>query len=239
VAIWKPARVRRVLMGILDACGWIIIALAAANAAGPLSKLVRAGRSGEERRLGAIPAWVWSGLLLSLMWLADGILWLRYPHRTWLYWIVVPIGLAWLISLAAPGIASRREAGVAWWRFGARIIPPPSAAGFTGPGDVQRLLHGPAGPAVPKPAIMLDATTVGLIERIKNARFSTTRLSLGYDEEEVDILLDKLIVVLGGGGQPDQEELRNAQFSATWLRPGYGRQDVDTFLHEIARATLL
>ena len=76
-----------------------------------------------------------------------------------------------------------------------------------------------------------------MIEQIKNAKFGTTRLSTGYDEEEVDLFLDKLIAILGQSGRPDQAELGNAQFSATWLRPGYARQDVDSLLREIAQAT--
>jgi DivIVA domain-containing protein len=91
----------------------------------------------------------------------------------------------------------------------------------------------------PGPAIALDVRTSGLIGRIKKARFSTTRLSAGYDEEEVDIFLDKLIAVFSEGGQPDQGELRSARFTATRLRPGYVTQDVDSFLHEIAGATLV
>jgi hypothetical protein len=59
-----------------------------------------------------------------------------------------------------------------------------------------------------------------------------------YDEEEVDVFLDKVIAVLSEGGQPAQAELRGAHFTTTRLRPGYVRQDVDGFLHEIARASL-
>jgi DivIVA domain-containing protein len=73
--------------------------------------------------------------------------------------------------------------------------------------------------------------------RIEKATFSTTRLSTGYDEEEVDVFLDKVIAVLSEGGQPDQAELRSAHFTTTRLRPGYVMQDVDSFLHEIARAS--
>lgn len=86
---------------------------------------------------------------------------------------------------------------------------------------------------------MLDATTVDLIKRIKTATFGTTRLSTGYDEEEVDNFLDQLVAVLSEAGLPGQSELRNARFATTWLRPGYVRQDVDRLLQEIAQATLV
>ena len=86
-------------------------------------------------------------------------------------------------------------------------------------------------------AITLDAGTAGLIERIKNVRFSTTRLAPGYDEEEVDTFLDKLVAALSGDGQLDRSELRTVRFSTTRLRPGYAMPDVDTFLGEVTQAT--
>jgi DivIVA domain-containing protein len=166
---------------------------------------------------------VWSGLFYSLTALAVGVLsFQRSPGRTWLNWILIPLVIAGLASLAVPGIVSRRRDGVPWWRFWVRVISSPSAA---------------AGTTGPRPAITLDARTSGLIGRIEKARFSTTRLSTGYDEEEVDVFLDKVIAVLSEGGQPDQAELRSAHFTTTRLRPGYVTQDVDSFLHEIARAS--
>jgi DivIVA domain-containing protein len=112
-----------------------------------------------------------------------------------------------------------------------RVIPPRSATGFTRPA-------GPADTPGPRPVIAVNARTMDLIERIENSKFSTTRLSAGYDEEEVDTFLDQLIAVLSHGGQPDQGELRNAQFATTRLRPGYVVQDVDSLLQEIAQASL-
>jgi len=87
------------------------------------------------------------------------------------------------------------------------------------------------------PAITLDARTTGLIERIKTVTFSTTRLSPGYDEEEVDVFLDKLVAALSQEGQLNRSELRDARFSMTRLRPGYVMTDVDAFLEEVAQAT--
>jgi DivIVA domain-containing protein len=89
----------------------------------------------------------------------------------------------------------------------------------------------------PGPAIPLDARTTALIERIKTVRFSTTRLSPGYDEEEVDVFLDKLVAALSRDGQIDRSELRDVRFSRTRLRPGYVFTDVDAFLEEVAQAT--
>jgi DivIVA domain-containing protein len=88
----------------------------------------------------------------------------------------------------------------------------------------------------PGPASAPDAGTAGLIERIKNVKFSTTRLKPGYDEEEVDIFLDKLVAALSQDGQLDRLELRDIQFSRTRIRPGYTMPDVNAFLDEIAQA---
>jgi DivIVA domain-containing protein len=210
-------------MGIPDDFyGWALIILGAASAIRPLTRLVKGRRNGARYR--AILASIWSDLFFSLTIIVNGILAL-YPAlgSSWLEWILVPVFVTALAFLLVPGILSRRSSGVPWWRFWAGVIPSSSAAADT---------------TEPGPTIVLDATTSGLIERIEKARFSTTRLSGGYDEEEVDTFLDKVITVLSKGGQPDQAELRSAHFTTTRLRPGYVTQDVDSFLQEIALATL-
>ena len=85
----------------------------------------------------------------------------------------------------------------------------------------------------------MDARYLDLIERVKNAQFRTTRLSPGYDEEEVDNLLDRVVAVLRESGLPDPEELRAVQFTTRRLRPGYVQQDVDGLLREIAEAVAM
>lgn len=82
----------------------------------------------------------------------------------------------------------------------------------------------------------MDAGYVDLIERIKNAKFRTTRLTPGYDDGEVDDLLDRLVAILRESDLPDPEELRNVQFTTRRLRPGYAMRDVDSLLREIAEA---
>ena len=101
----------------------------------------------------------------------------------------------------------------------------------------RRLGSSSAGTPGLGPAITLDARTTGLIERIKTVTFSTTRLSPGYDEEEVDVFLDKLVAALSQEGQLDRSELRDVRFSMTRMRPGYVMTDVDAFLEEVAQAT--
>jgi DivIVA domain-containing protein len=73
-----------------------------------------------------------------------------------------------------------------------------------------------------------------MIDRIRNAKFRTTRLNPGYDEEQVDAFLDLAIEALSNGHSPN---VRGARFGTTRLRPGYVREDVDSLLHEIARFT--
>jgi len=97
----------------------------------------------------------------------------RDPHATWAEWIPGTLTIAGLLLPVVPWIMSCRKAG----RLDA------SSAGTPGLG----------------PAITLDARTTGLIERIKTVTFSTTRLSPGYDEEEVDVFLDKLVAALSRG----------------------------------------
>ena len=82
----------------------------------------------------------------------------------------------------------------------------------------------------------MDARYLDLIERIKNAQFCTTRLSPGYDEEEVDNFLDRLVAILRESDLPDPDEVRNVQFATRRLRPSYVMEDVDGFLREIAEA---
>jgi DivIVA domain-containing protein len=72
-----------------------------------------------------------------------------------------------------------------------------------------------------------------MISRIENARFSTTRLHVGYDELEVDKFLDLLVETLSGGGSLDPQLVRDARFATTRLRPGYSQPDVDALLEEV------
>ena len=82
----------------------------------------------------------------------------------------------------------------------------------------------------------MDAGYADLIERIKNAKFRTTRLKPGYDDAEVDDLLDWIVAILRRSDLPDPEELRSVQFTTRRLRPGYAMRDVDSLLREIAEA---
>jgi DivIVA domain-containing protein len=76
---------------------------------------------------------------------------------------------------------------------------------------------------------------MALIDRIKNVRFSTTRLASGYEEREVDDFLDQLVATISSGGRLDAAAVSEARFHTTRLRPGYTKQDVDAFLDELIR----
>jgi DivIVA domain-containing protein len=206
-------------MGIQDVAGLVLIALGFLITGRALPPLIRAGRS--KGRLAAIPAGVWSGLLAGPGIILSGI-YLRGPqdpHATWVGWIPGTLTVAGLMLPVVPWIMSRRRAR--------RLDSSPAGTPSLGSAPTPD----------PDPAIAVDAKTAGLIERIKTVRFSTTRLSPGYDEEEVDAFLDKLVAALSQDGQLDRSELREVRFSTTRMRPGYGMPDVNAFLEEVAQAT--
>lgn len=202
-----------------DFAGWASIFIGAVSVGPALHPLMGVRRS--KGRSGAPKAEVWSRLLVGPGLLVNGVLYLRYPrypHGTWLVWIPWTLFAAGLIPLIVSWIVSRRRA---------KRMDPSSATPSLSSADVPG----------PGPSFAPDASTAGLIERIKNVKFSTTRFAPGYDEEEVDTFLDKLVTVLGEGGQLDRSELRDIKFSQTRLRPGYVMPDVHTFLDEVAQAT--
>jgi DivIVA domain-containing protein len=210
--------------------GWLGIFIAAPTyALNSLSKLVAARLRGEG--LTAVPASVWTWLLLSPLYVSIGFDLLGHAGPGWLRW---PLGLLCIAALTfqvtpvIAGIVSRRKAGLPWWRFW--TAAPSAAADSPGPGYPQGSPEASSGPVV-----VPDAAA--LIERIRTARFSTTRLQPGYDEQEVDKFLDKLVEDLGEGGLLDLAAVRDVTFSTTRLRPGYTEQEVDDFLDEVtARA---
>jgi SAM-dependent methyltransferase len=84
---------------------------------------------------------------------------------------------------------------------------------------------------------VIEAKFQDVIDRIQSAKFGTTWLSSGYDEEVVDNLLYWIVSMLRESARPDPEGLRKVQLTTRRpLRPGYVRQDVDRLLQEIAEA---
>jgi DivIVA domain-containing protein len=202
--------------------GWLGIFIAAPTyALNSLSKLVAARLRGEG--LTAVPASVWTWLLLSPLYVSIGFDLLGHAGPGWLRW---PLGLLCIAALTfqvtpvIAGIVSRRKAGLPWWRFW--TAAPSAAADSPGLDNPEDTLG---------PVVVPDAAA--LIELIRTARFSTTRLRPGYDEQDVDKFLDKLIAGLGEDGRLNATRVRDVKFSTTRLRPGYTEQEVDDFLDEV------
>ncbi|WDZ90504.1 DivIVA domain-containing protein [Nocardiopsis sp. HUAS JQ3] len=72
---------------------------------------------------------------------------------------------------------------------------------------------------------------------IREKKFHTVRLRPGYNEEDVDALLDRIeatLVALEGGPSTGAlitaDEVRNSRFRTTRLSPGYREDEVDDFL---------
>ena len=91
----------------------------------------------------------------------------------------------------------------------------------------------PRGPELLEPEP--GASGQQLAEWVHRKQFSTTRLRPGYDEEEVDILLDKIRdTFLGTGVVPvTRQEIGSARFTRRYLRPGYDEEEVDSFLEQV------
>jgi DivIVA domain-containing protein len=75
-----------------------------------------------------------------------------------------------------------------------------------------------------------------LVGRIKSAKFRTTRRG-GYDEEEVDKYLDRIMDGLSQGERGTPRQLAGEpRFTTTRLRPGYVIADVDSLLASVEQA---
>jgi DivIVA domain-containing protein len=72
-----------------------------------------------------------------------------------------------------------------------------------------------------------------LVGLVRNVRFGTTRLKVGYDEREVDAFLDATITALREN-RTRASQVKNAVFATTRIRPGYRQPDVDAFLERLA-----
>ncbi|MDA2805598.1 DivIVA domain-containing protein [Nocardiopsis suaedae] len=138
-------------------------------------------------------------------------------------------------GLSRPGDTPRSGTGAtaAPMDAGAPVAPPepprPDGAGAgAGVGGAPQAPHGaPQGAMTP--------------EHVRNKRFATTRLTTGYNEDEVDAFLDSAEVTVGAllNGRPDRallaaSDVERVRFSTTRARPGYDPAQVDAFLDELA-----
>jgi DivIVA domain-containing protein len=99
------------------------------------------------------------------------------------------------------------------------------------PRDVDRLV-GELAQLVQRPGSDVDVPLAvrELVDRIRNSRFGTTRRG-GYEEEEVDEFLDRIMRSLIRGERGTMRQLAGeAQFTTVRLRPAYVMADVDDLL---------
>jgi DivIVA domain-containing protein len=80
-----------------------------------------------------------------------------------------------------------------------------------------------------------DRADVDALVEQQRPRFSTVRLRMGYDAEQVDEFIDRVMATVNG--QPVQrpvtaDEIRNIAFSSVWMREGYHVAQVDMFLDQ-------
>ncbi|HUR04235.1 MAG TPA: DivIVA domain-containing protein [Nonomuraea sp.] len=72
--------------------------------------------------------------------------------------------------------------------------------------------------------------------RVERVAFRPGRMGTGYNEDEIDAFLDRIVATLRGTTDypVTAENVREAKFSTVLLRPGYLIADVDSFLAGIA-----
>ena len=97
-------------------------------------------------------------------------------------------------------------------------------------GELAQLVSGSVSDANESPGVR------ELVDRIKTSRFGTTHWG-GYDEEEVDDFLDRIMDSLVQGERGTLRQLAGeARFTTTKLRPGYVMADVDSLLASVEDA---
>ncbi|MET8332522.1 DivIVA domain-containing protein [Streptosporangium canum] len=72
--------------------------------------------------------------------------------------------------------------------------------------------------------------------RVERAAFRAGRLGMGYNEDQVDAFLDRVVATLRGTtDQPvTPGDVRTARFATVILKPGYAVSEVDEFLTDLA-----
>ncbi|GAA1666089.1 hypothetical protein GCM10009830_09700 [Glycomyces endophyticus] len=74
-------------------------------------------------------------------------------------------------------------------------------------------------------------------EEVRDVRFRVVHLVEGYDEDEVDAFLDRVVLALlepaAGPQRLGADDVRTAEFTTTRMRDGYEMEDVDAFLDRV------
>lgn len=102
------------------------------------------------------------------------------------------------------------------------------------PAAVVRAVWEPVAGGLPEPlgADEIEEHAV----RVERAAFRPGRLGMGYNEDQVDTFLDRIVATLRGTtDQPlTPDDVRGARFATVLLRPGYAVGQVDEFLADLA-----
>jgi DivIVA domain-containing protein len=197
---------------IFAGIGWAILGFGALSLARAAARPVtgRAGPGGW-RRAGP-------DLARSVYVMAFGgleLLEIFMPHRTVFAWVLAGVVCTPVLLDTTRRIRARR-----------RGAPVP------GPGGQA---DGPVPVTVPAPSSPGYEGGAELARWVDRQIFATTRLHPGYDEEEVDRLLDAIRdTFLGTAPAPvTPDDLTAVHFTATRVRPGYVGQEVDSFLRDV------
>ncbi|MEU5873511.1 DivIVA domain-containing protein [Glycomyces sp. NPDC047369] len=93
----------------------------------------------------------------------------------------------------------------------------------------------PAREAVPEPRPSDDAIVTA--DQVRGVKFTPVQLAEGYDQDEVDAFLDRVVLALvepaTGPQRLTADDVRASMFTSTRLREGYEVKEVDAFLDRI------
>ncbi|MBB2910077.1 DivIVA domain-containing protein [Streptosporangium becharense] len=111
--------------------------------------------------------------------------------------------------------------------------PPESEKPQESPGTQSGVpqLPEPPEPERPEPSELEEHAV-----RVERAAFRPGRLGMGYDEDEVDAFLDRIVATLRGTADVPltAADVRRARFATVLLKPGYAVNEVDDLLAGLA-----
>jgi DivIVA domain-containing protein len=203
-----------------DVLGWILVAVAVINAVPKVRRLL-ADPAERDRERSRARSKDWAGVRQSVILAATGLT--QLPMLTGRF--------RWPLDVSLALLAAWELAAMYWSRKNRSAEAGPAESA---PEPAPRVTPR-AGRLGPLPLPAAGAGGHEVAAWVDRKVFSTTRLRPGYDEEEVDVVLDAIRdAFLGVRAKPlTPGELRSFQFSRTRLRPGYDEAEVDTFLYEV------
>jgi DivIVA domain-containing protein len=114
--------------------------------------------------------------------------------------------------------------------------PPEDDDAPTLPGLAEAASGEPDNAQMPVAEVLMAAWLETQAVRVERVLFRPGRLGAGYNEDEVDVFLDRIVATLRGTtDQPlTAEQVRKATFSTVVFKTGYAVAQVDAFLAEMA-----